>query len=123
MALSDHEKKLLAVLTQNRRFPDVTDVLRALASTGRIGDMIDAIDVVGDNCEINKNAKRAFLRGQLAGILTNNYFTLLEPAWYEAFVTYTVDHAGWAEPISNAGTGAALVEVVSRFEAAVRATM
>jgi hypothetical protein len=122
--LSNQETEHLARLARTARTADVIDFLRALARTSRVGDMPVAIEVVGNNCEINGADKRGFLGAQLPGILTNNYFTIYDHDWYEAFVHWSARNSSWAEPIrAAASSGADLERAVADIEVAVRATM
>lgn len=89
---------------------------RELAHAGRIDEMVEAIDIYADSCEVNKGQVRRFLAARIPGILANHFFTELGPARFNAFVEWSLARPGWGDEIIQATkSGRDLNEAVYRI--------
>lgn len=78
----------------------ILSLLRQLARARRLPEMVEAIDRYATS--VGAPRLRAFLGGQVPGLLSNNYFPTLGLEAFERFVEWSLARPSWAEPLARA---------------------
>ena len=102
--LSPEEQIVLSEAAGREDTATVLQACRALARSGRIAEIVAAIDIYCRHCESNRTPMRNYLAAQIPAIVASHYFPALGSETFNAFIAWSTGQLDWSRPLLEASS-------------------